>query len=174
MFSLNYSSLQIAFIFPLFAALQIAKNYTAWHRTALYYFKVQKHEDKNLMGAENLAIVVNNHFLFLLPLSFFERICWPSKHFIKWFNAKRAKISFVKWYWSMFWDLGPKGWKLIETIPAQIWCHLPIFAIYFLQFGPTLSRVNPLSKDLAADVGMQNLAVRLVSPPYWGHCQKTS
>ena len=39
-----------------------------------------------------------------------------------------------------------------------------IHAIYFLQFGPTLSRVNPLSKDLAADVSMQNLAVRLASP----------
>ena len=32
----------------------------------------------------------------------------------------------------------------------------------FLQFGPTLSRVNPLSKDLADDLKMQNLAVRLV------------
>ena len=36
--------------------------------------------------------------------------------------------------------------------------------MYFFQFGPTLSRVNPQSKDLAADVSMQNLAVRLVSP----------
>jgi len=51
-----------------------------------HFDEVQKHEDKNLMGAENLAIV----------------------------------------------------------------------------FGPTLSRVNPLSKDLAADMEMQNLVVRLV------------
>merc|ERR1712210_350237 len=51
-----------------------------------HFDEVQKHEDKNLMGAQNLAIV----------------------------------------------------------------------------FGPTLSRVNPLSKDLAADMEMQNLVVRLV------------
>ena len=58
--------------------------------------------------------------------------------------------------------------ELIETNPAKIWSstcwYMLIHAIYFLQFGPTLSRVNPLSKDLAADVSMQNLAVRLASP----------
>ena len=78
---------------------KIAMNYTALNH------KVQKHEDKNLMGAENLAIVVNNHFLFLLPLSFFERICWPSKHFIKWFKPKEQKsrswndIDQCSWIW---------------------------------------------------------------------------
>ena len=42
-----------------------------------------------------------------------------------------------------------------------------IHEIYFLQFGPTLSRVNLLSKDLAADVSMQIRAVRLVSPTFF-------
>jgi len=62
------------------------ENRTTLRHLVNHFDEVQRYEDKNLMGAENLAIV----------------------------------------------------------------------------FGPTLSRVNPLSKDLAADVSMQNKAVSLV------------